>query len=273
MPKRKRQNNANYVPGTNWRRGGLQQVYAGGSEVVDIGTATVEGVRVPLELHVSVRANGVFEALLPVPEGYPATEFGKNGGWIVRIFGNVCEGCLSQQTGGFPTQAFYDMRRAFKVPRTVPVTYIGAFYGIRPDVRGVLKPSEKTAFRGIARRCMCALFNVLPRYLPVRESLIVLTASGEVDVVQPLSNAELTPRRSRALVRRMVAEHYQGNIKALKNNLRYNSLANLERRAREQEGLERMYTRAFGLRVMSRGLSMSLMAGTYSTALRLCSSR
>lgn len=278
MAKRTRNTDQNYVP----RYWGFQRnpAYKPVHTVVGVGTVTVEGVNAALKLHVHINENGFFSARLPFPTRYPETPLRRTGN-IVDIQGSFQgAGGPSSYTKGYPVQAFYDMRKMLQVHRSAPVLFISSFYGIPPSCRAVLLPSEAAAFRGIARRCMCAVLRTLSKHLPVREALIMLEASGQVDTGQKPSNAELTPRHMRAMLRRMLVEYVRRdnktNLGATASKIRSGAqnareaMATHHQREREQKGLERMYTRAFGLQALSRGLSGTLMAGWCVTALQRC---
>lgn len=234
--------------------------------MVSVGNITIQGERLPLTLSVHIKPNGDFEAFLLFPDEYPETElWERHGPYIVKINGSIEK-----------SKPWWS-----NVPTRSSVVYIHSFFGISPCARALATQQEAAQLRGIARRCMCAVLNALSRHVPVKNGFIALTAvggCGGVDTPRMLSPDELTPRHMRAIARRLVANIGRENhqVRMIRRAIRSNdraTIAELNRQARRQRGLEAMYSRAFGLKVMTRDIDSAIMVGSYADALKRCAAK
>lgn len=273
-PKRKASNNnANYAAPKRLRQGPNNIVC--GQEVIDLSTVTIQERRLPLKLNLSVSFNGAFEALLPFPRDYPPTAL--KAEFEADRKRNIVEikGVFSRNDLSYYTSMYGTANDALRFDRRAPFVYIEAFYGIDPAARQFMSKDEAAAFRGLARRCMCATLSALSRYMPVSNALLVLHASGQV--TQEQAQERFTPRAMRAAARELLSRMNQNvNKQLVRRAVRRNwqhTMGYLQQRAKEQDGLEKMYQRAFGLQPISRTMGFTLMAGRFSDALQRCATR
>lgn len=249
----------------------LHRVTRGGEEWIDIAHVNVGGQRIALSLNLRVQGNQI-SAVLPFPENYPDSALRRHPRSSLVNISATFNGTLVDWLR-VPGVLYATTRKTLGIGRTDPVLFFHSFYGVNPALRAAMTAEESAALRGIARRCMCAVLRALPRYIPnVADAAIVLQASGSVDAVPTRPAHAVSARDRRALVRRLLIErpHNADNIHAAVSTLHTDQLLLMNRRAKEQAGLERMYARAFGLQVVRPGVGASDMVGTYAEALRRC---
>lgn len=203
-------------------------------------TVTVAGVAVPLDLHTVVeRIPGLQPTVfvsgsVALPSKYPATPFseadwpmdraGRDPAEIVHIEIAVSRGQRLNPRFRRHVAADHD------------VVELEDFTGIAPEMRGVMRNDEKTAFRGIARLALCHVLRRVRGLFPGARALLVM-ADGYL--------------------------HGDGDAHYLKPH----------RSWKNTEPLARMYERSLGVRVVDVDGSRVFLRGSVRGALARCEGR
>lgn len=235
-------------------------------EHVNMGTITIEGRKLHLELGVRAHHHGI-DASVKVPPNYPLTKFQQ------KLHGNNLHQRLvrisispQQEWQRYAGDAFYRLKKM--IPRTTRVLYVSSFYGIAPKHRVHLSTDEAAAFRGIARRAMCQVLRLASVWFPdLHTSFIMLEASGNVDVDnRNIPNSVPSKQLRKALMANATDANWLKEIEEA-------NMKNLHEMTKDRETnkkLEAMYSRAFGLKVVGTSRFSSLMVGSFADAVQRC---
>jgi hypothetical protein len=233
---------------------------------LDLGTVTIEGVRVPFSMIVYDDGRAV-SARVELGSAYPNTAWRRSSHAIIVRIGLARE--TLEEAVDYP-EALLAIKKEFRMRRTTPVLFLKKFYGINPQSRHLMTNSENKALRGIARRAMCALLPLLASRTIGNDTLVVLEASGEVP--HALASNDIRTNRNARSVRRSIVRNIRGATE--QHEVRAAALAQLRNFAgfrTAQLELERMYTRSFGFRPFwTVGVQHTIMAGWLSEALARC---
>lgn len=244
---------------------------------VSLGAISVEGRRVPLEMvirrkprrHVPSMFTDSVDVLVPFPATYPNTHLRAKHKQLVWIH---TEGPLPLGKQYMSPTLKTRLSREFGVNDKTPVFELSFFYGLNPSSREYMTSNERVTLRGIARRAMCRLLHMVAEEHPeeAKHALFLLVASGNVhDDKMPRS---FNGRNMRAVRRSIVRNIHNEEGRREVMRAEGDELYNLANERAQQRDLERMYTRAFGVRpVYRKAHDMTDMAARFVTALQKCS--